>query len=195
MKLVGELGPETRGYEADLTDELSWRDLMPRIEAEVGAPTHAVLVAGAWQGGKPLHEESDDAVWRAMMTLNLDTVYRSLRALLPGMVARKSGSVVVIGSRNAARPWVGAGAAAYTASKSAVVALAEAVAAEVLQAGVRVNAVLPSTLDTPANRRAMPDADASRWVSTQSVANVIAFLLSDDARDISGAALPIYGRA
>ena len=130
-----------------------------------------------------------------MMGANLETVYRSLRALLPPMVAAGRGSIVVIGSRAAADPASSARAAAYAASKAAVVALAQAVAAEVRDVGVRVNAVLPSTLDTPANRAAMPKADASRWVSLPSAAGVVAFLLSDDARDISGAAVPVYGRA
>src|SRR5208282_4475162 len=116
---------------------------------------------------------------------NLQTAYRALRALLPGMVARREGSVVVVGSRAAVRPWTSANAAAYAASKGAVVALAEAVAAEVLSARVRVNAVLPSTIDTPANRRAMPGADPSLWVAPDSIAAVVAFLLSDDSRDVS----------
>ncbi len=90
---------------------------------------------------------------------------------------------------------MGAGASAYTASKSALVGLAQVVAAEVVERGVRVNAVLPSTIDTPANRAAMPGADASKWVPLGSLAAVIAFLLSPDARDISGAAIPVYGRA
>ena len=155
----------------------------------------AALVAGGWAGGKPLHETTDDTVYRAMMESNVDTVYFALRALLPGMVARKSGSIVVVGSRNAERPWTGKTAAVYTASKAAAVALAQAAAAEVLEHGVRVNAVLPSTLDTPANRASMPKADFGRWVATASAAEVIAFLLSDGARDISGAAIPLYGRA
>jgi NAD(P)-dependent dehydrogenase (short-subunit alcohol dehydrogenase family) len=99
-----------------------------------------------------------------------------------------------VGARAAARPETGAGAAAYTASKAAVVALAQAVAAEVLEHGVRVNAVLPSILDTEPNRQAMPGADFRRWVGVESLASVISFLLSDDARDISGAAVPVYGR-
>jgi len=103
--------------------------------------------------------------------------------------------VVVIGSRAAVEPWTSAGAAAYAASKAAVVALAQAAAAEVRDRGVRVNAVLPSTLDTPANRAAMPGADATKWVTLESAAQVVAFLLSDEARDIQGAALPVYGRA
>jgi NAD(P)-dependent dehydrogenase (short-subunit alcohol dehydrogenase family) len=100
-----------------------------------------------------------------------------------------------VGSRAAESPATSARAAAYGASKAAVVALSQAVAAEVREHGVRVNAILPSTLDTPANRAAMPKADASRWVSLASAAEVIAFLLSDAARDVSGAAVPVYGRA
>jgi NAD(P)-dependent dehydrogenase (short-subunit alcohol dehydrogenase family) len=130
-----------------------------------------------------------------MMDANLETVHRSLRALLPPMVARKHGSIVAIGSRAAVDPASSAKAAAYAASKAATVALVQAVAAEVREHGVRVNAVLPSTMDTPANRAAMPNADPARWVSLPSAASVIAFLLSDEARDISGAAIPVYGRA
>jgi NAD(P)-dependent dehydrogenase (short-subunit alcohol dehydrogenase family) len=111
------------------------------------------------------------------------------------MVARKHGSIVVIGSRAADRPDTSARAAAYGAAKAAVVALAEAVAAEVLEDGVRVNAILPSTMDTAANRRAMPKADPSRWVATESAASVVAFLLSEESRDVSGAAIPVYGRS
>ena len=180
----------------DASAESTWAEAMPRITRELGGPpTAAALVAGTWRGGKPLHEETTDDAWRVMMGANLETVYRSLRTLLPPMVAAKRGSIVVIGSRAAVDPASSARAAAYAASKAAVVALAQAVAAEVRDAGVRVNAVLPSTLDTPANRAAMPKADASRWVSLPSAAGVVAFLLGDEARDISGAALPVYGRA
>jgi NAD(P)-dependent dehydrogenase (short-subunit alcohol dehydrogenase family) len=162
---------------------------------DVGDVDVAALVAGGWAGGKPLHETRDDAAWRAMMESNVDTVYLALRTILPGMVSRKRGAVVVVGSRNVERPWTGAGSAAYTASKAAVVALAQATAAEVLEHGVRINAVMPSTMDTPANRTSMPKADFARWVTTASAAGVIAFLLSDSARDVSGAAIPVYGRA
>lgn len=159
-----------------------------------GAPSHAALVAGGWSGGAPIHAAVDDSVYEVMMRANAETAYRALRALLPAMVAARHGSVVVVGSRAVERPWTSGGSAAYAASKAAVVALAEVAAQEVLEHGVRVNAVLPSTMDTPANRAAMPSADASRWVSLDSAAGVIAFLLSDDARDVSGAAIPLYGR-
>jgi NAD(P)-dependent dehydrogenase (short-subunit alcohol dehydrogenase family) len=182
------------GYSADVSSAEAWRDLLPRIEEKLGAASSAVLVAGGWSGGHPLYETSDDE-WTRMMTSNLETARRALQAMLPGMVARKNGSIVVVGSRVVERPWTSAKAAAYAASKAAVVALAQVAAAEVLESGVRVNSVLPSTLDTEANRKAMPKADPRKWVATDSLARVIAFLLSDDSHDVSGAAIPVYGRA
>jgi NAD(P)-dependent dehydrogenase (short-subunit alcohol dehydrogenase family) len=193
--LEQELRGSCFGHSMDVASALEWIEVVGRIEKEIGVPDGAVLVAGGWQGGSPFHAEVDDSTWRAMMSMNLDTAERSMRALLPGMVARRSGSVVVIGSRAVERPWTSGGAAAYAASKAALVALAQVVASEVLDHGVRINAVLPSALDTPANRASMPGADPTRWVSTESLSQVIAFLLSDGARDISGAAIPVYGRA
>lgn len=175
--LVSELGPRASAH-TDLEGALAR-----------GPVDFAALVAGGWTGG------NDDAAFRAMMESNAGTVHAAFRALLPGMISRKHGAIVVVGSRNVERPWTGAGAAAYTASKAAAVAMAQATAAEVLEHGVRINAVLPSTMDTPANRAGMPKADFSRWVTTRSAAGVIAFLLSDAARDVSGAAIPLYGRA
>lgn len=154
----------------------------------------AVLVAGTWKGGKRSFEPGADAIWSTVMSANLETARVSLQAVLPRMVAAKHGSIVAIGSRTGARPWEGANAAAYAASKAALLALVQASAAEVLADGVRINAVLPSTIDTAANRAAMPDADTSRWVSVESIGAVIAFLLSDAARDVSGAVLPVYGK-
>lgn len=180
----------------DLADDAMWGGAMDRVRGELGSvPACAALIAGAWRGGKRLHEETTDEIWDAMLSANLETAYRSLRAVLPPMVAARRGSVVVVGSRVVEQPWTSAGAVAYAAAKSAVVAMARSAAAEVLPHGVRINAVLPSTLDTPANRAAMPGADPALWVSTSSAAAVVAFLLGDEARDISGAAIPLYGRA
>jgi NAD(P)-dependent dehydrogenase (short-subunit alcohol dehydrogenase family) len=164
-------------------------------EALGGVPTGAALIAGGWAGGTSVHEAKDDSAWSAMMKGNADTAFHAMQTLLPGMVAAKTGSIVVVGSRAVERPWTSTGSAAYAASKAAVVTLAQTAAAEVLEHGVRINAVLPSTMDTPANRKAMPDADPSKWVSLPSAAGVIAFLLSNDARDVSGAVIPVYGRA
>ena len=179
----------------DLTSVSSWEDALKKIEADLGPPTGAVLTAGGWAGGTPVHRmPADDSSWRRMLEMNLETTERSVQALLPGMVARIGGSIVVVGSRAVERPWENSGAAAYVASKAAVVAYAQTVAAEVIELGVRVNAVLPSVIDTPTNRTAMPKADHLKWVSPEALSRVIAFLLSDDSRDVSGAAIPVYGR-
>jgi len=175
------------GFDVSSTD--AWQNALG--DSEVSG---AVLVAGAWKGGARLFEAGSDAIWSTVMGANLETARVSLQALLPRMVLAKAGSIVAIGSRTAPRPWEGAKAAAYAASKAAVVALVQACAAEVLADGVRINAILPSTIDTPQNRAAMPKHDPSQWVSVESLSGVIAFLLSDAARDISGAAIPVFGR-
>ncbi len=195
-RLDEEFGPErVLAAPFNLTSRSAWDELVQWLEREGFAPSGAVLAAGTWRGGRKLHEEVDDATWTAMLGANLETARVSLQALLPGMVERKRGSIVLVGSRAAERPWESAKAAAYAASKAAVVALAGAVAAEVRPAGVRVNVILPSTIDTAQNRASMPNADPSRWVTPESIADVVKFLLSEASRDISGATIPVYGNA
>jgi NAD(P)-dependent dehydrogenase (short-subunit alcohol dehydrogenase family) len=196
-QLATQLGAANAfGHAGDFAKAATWDAALDATRTSLGsAPTHAVLVAGGWEGGSPLHAAKDDAAYEKMISLNLDTAYRALRALLPSMVAKKQGSIVVVGSRVVERPWSSAGAATYAASKAAVVAMAQAVAQEVIDDGVRINAILPSTMDTPANRASMPKVDPAKWVSLESASSVIAFLLSDESRDVSGAALPVYGRA
>lgn len=172
----------------------SWPPLMERIVHEYGPPKGAVLAAGGYRGGNRCYEGDLKFTLKTMLESNLESASAAMAALLGPMLSVKTGSIVLIGSRAAARPWEGAGAAAYAASKAALIALTQATAAEVLKDGVRVNAVLPSTIDTPQNRKAMPDADFSSWVSLASLCDVIGFLLSDASRDISGATLPVYGR-
>jgi NAD(P)-dependent dehydrogenase (short-subunit alcohol dehydrogenase family) len=196
-QLVEKLGREhATGHAGDFALAATWDAALAATRTAFGgAPAHGVLVAGGWEGGAPLHAAKDDGAYQKVMALNVDTAYRALRSLLPAMVEKKHGSIVVIGSRAVERPWTSGGAAVYGASKAAVVTMAQAVAQEVLEHGVRINAILPSTMDTPANRASMPDADPAKWVSLESASAVIAFLLSDDSRDVSGAALPVYGRS
>lgn len=195
-QLVSGLGAgKATSHAGDFAKADTWAAALAATKTAFGAlPTHGVLVAGGWDGGSPLYTANED-VYPKMIALNVDTAYRAMRSLLPAMVENKHGSIVVVGSRAVERPWTSANATAYGASKAAVVAMAQAAAQEVLDQGVRINAILPSTMDTPANRASMPTADASKWVSLDSASAVIAFLLSDDARDVSGAALPVYGRA
>lgn len=192
---AGESDVSISRYTLDAASLEEWHSTLARIEHDAGPVDGAALVAGGWRGGAPLHDPASADHWRSMLDSNLETARAALATLLPGMVARRQGSVVLIGSRAVERPWESAGAAAYAAAKSAAVALVQAAAAEVRESGVRINAVLPSTIDTEANRHAMPNADPERWVSTESLAGVIEFLLSDAARDVSGAAIPVYGRA
>jgi len=196
-ELVKDLGPDDAyGHASDFATAEAWTDALAATKSALGGlPTDAALIAGGWAGGAPLHDTKDDTAYERMMRSNVDTAYQALRALLPAMLAAKSGSIVVVGSRAVERPWTSTGSAAYAAAKAAVVTMAQTAAQEVLEHGVRINAILPSTMDTPANRAAMPDADPSRWVSLASAAGVVAFLLSEDARDVSGAAIPVYGRS
>jgi len=152
-----------------------------------------VNIAGGFRAGGPVHE-MDESVWDFLLTLNAKTAF-----LLSAAVARRMVAGGVQGRiiNTAARAGLSGvpGLAAYSASKSAVLRLTESMAAELRDHGITVNAVLPSTIDTPQNRQAMPDMDFSKWVAPESLAGVIAFLASDSARDISGAAIPVYGRA
>jgi len=180
--------------EIGTTSSETWSPVIDRISADFGPPAGAVLVAGGYRGGRRLVERDGDSTWRSMIEMNLESARVALSALLGPMVTAKRGSIVLVGSRAAVRPWEHAGSAAYAAAKAAVVALAQTAAAEVIDHGVRVNVVLPSTIDTPNNRKAMPNEDWSRWVSPGSLCDVIGFLLSDAARDVTGAAIPVYGR-
>lgn len=187
--------PNLLRLNVNTTDAAAVANGVAKAETELGPLTGAVLTAGAWRGGHKFYEAAAAADYRTVMDANLESAQLVLRAVLPGLVQRKAGSVVLVGSRSGVRPYDAPGDAAYAAAKAALTALAQAIAAEVLADGVRVNLVLPSTIDTEANRKAMPDADRSRWVTTDSLGDVIQFLLSQRARDISGAAIPVYGRA
>jgi NAD(P)-dependent dehydrogenase (short-subunit alcohol dehydrogenase family) len=186
--------PGVTPKEIDLLARDSWRQALEELDRDGLVPDGAVLSAGNWRGGERLHESKDDQIWRAMMENNLETAHTALASLLPGMVSRRRGSVVLIGSRAVERPWESAGASAYAAAKAAVVALARVTAQEVASEGVRVNVVLPSIIDTPPNRAAMPKGDFARWVAPEALASTIAFLLSEAAVDVTGSVLPVYGR-
>ncbi|HJV71922.1 SDR family NAD(P)-dependent oxidoreductase [Ideonella sp.] len=147
-------------------------------------------IAGGFRMGEAVHETSDGN-WDFLFGLNARTVLNMARAVVPHMLARGSGKIVNVASLSAQR-----GAAlmgAYTASKSVVMRLTEAMAGELKGHGINVNCVLPGTLDTPENRQAMPGADPARWVQPDDLAQVIEFLSSPAARAIHGAAVPVTG--
>lgn len=151
-----------------------------------------VHLVGGFSGGSPLTETSDQT-WDGMMNLNLRTAFCAMRAALRPMTVAGRGRIVAIGSRVAVEP--SPNFAAYAVSKAALVALVRNVAAEGKKSGITANIVLTSTIDTPQNRKAMPEADFTKWVTPQSVARLMVWLASDAAADTSGAVIPIYGRA
>jgi len=151
-----------------------------------------VNLAGGFAAG-PLVHETDPAEFERLMRLNVTPSFLLARAAMPRLRERGGGAFVGVSARPALRPF--AGAAAYITSKAAVLALIQALDAEYRNDGIRCNAVLPSVIDTPANRAAQPDADYSKWVPPEQIAKVIAFLVSDDSAPTSGAAVPVYGRA
>jgi len=157
------------------------------------APLKALVnLVGGYAIGGPVHDTPVEQFER-QLTLNLRPTYLVTGAVLPHLVDAGGGAIVCMGARAAVRPF--RGAAGYASAKAAVIALAQAVAVEYRAAGVRCNAVLPSVIDTKANRDREPDADTSKWVPAEQVAAVIRFLCSDDSAPTSGAAIPVYGRA
>lgn len=147
-------------------------------------------LAGGFTMGAPVHD-TPDGEWQKMQDLNVRTLLNAVRAVVPGMIERRSGRIVNVGANAALRGAAQMGA--YIAAKSQVLRLTESMAGELREHGINVNCVMPSIIDTPENRAAMPDADASRWVAPADLASVIAFLASDSARAIHGACIPVTG--
>jgi NAD(P)-dependent dehydrogenase (short-subunit alcohol dehydrogenase family) len=171
-----------RGAEAAVRDVWDWSGRLDSV----------VHMIGGYTGGTRLGDTSIEA-WDRMIDLNLKSAYLVARASLPRMLEARRGSFVFVSSR-AARSGRG-GHAAYAVAKSALVTFAEALAEEYRDDGIRCNVVLPGTIDTPGNRRAMPDADTARWTQPEEIARAILFLASDDAAAINGAAVPVHGRS
>ena len=174
------------GHRVDVTNEQQSTALFEKF-ARIDVLVNTV---GAYAGGTPLWQTGLDVLDR-MMNLNVRSGFVLARAVVPLMVAQKSGVLVNISSRAAVDH--AAGASAYAASKAAAVAMMDSLAADLKGTGVRVNSVLPSIIDTPANRTAMADADFTKWPKPEEIAAVILFLASDDAKLISGASVPVYG--
>jgi NAD(P)-dependent dehydrogenase (short-subunit alcohol dehydrogenase family) len=147
-------------------------------------------IAGGFRMGPALHE-TPEADWDFLFDLNAKSVLHTARAAVPAMVRQGSGKIVNVGAYAAQKGVAAMGA--YVASKSAVIRITEAMAAELREKNINVNCVLPTIIDTPENRAAMPQADPRRWVAPQDLAAVILFLASDAARAIHGAAIPVSG--
>jgi len=166
--------------------------LMDQVASRFGRLDVLAHTVGGFAGGQSI-ADTDDATFQGMLDINLIVTFHVLRAALPLLRKSGNGRIVGIGSRAAVDP--GAKVGAYSASKAAMVSLFRTVAEENKDAGMTTNVILPGTMDTPANRRAMPDADFSKWVQPSNVAALLTFLAGDAAKDINGAVIPIFGSA
>ena len=189
---AGAAAPRLDGRQADVTNDADARALVTDIVTRHGGLDALVNTVGGYTGGAKLWDVGSDALDR-MLALNLRSGHALLRAAVPVMLTQGRGAIVNIAAKAGVEP--PGGAAVYAASKAAALALVAALAADLAGTGVRVNSVLPSIIDTEANRKAMPGANFAAWPKPEDIARVIRFLCSDDAKAIHGAAIPVYGNA
>jgi NAD(P)-dependent dehydrogenase (short-subunit alcohol dehydrogenase family) len=190
LEVSRSAGPDA--ISADLTTVDGAKSAVARALERAGHIDALVHLVGGYAGGKPI-AETDDLLWERMLNLNLNAAFYMARAILPHMLAAKSGRIIMIGSRVAIDPVAKMGA--YAVSKAALVALVRTIAAEVKNSGVTANIILPSVIDTPANRAQMPSVDPTKWVKPEAIARFIRWLASEESGDVNGAVIPIYGRA
>lgn len=174
----------------DFTDDAAARTAVDSAAQKYGKLDVLVHVLGAFAGGKSV-AETDDATWNQMYNLNLNSAFSVFRAAIPHLRKSGSGRIIAIGSLAAVR--VHAGLGAYVTFKSALSMLVQTVALENKDAGVTANLILPGTMDTPTNRKAMPNEDFSKWLKTGAVAELACYLAQESAGHITGTLIPIDG--
>lgn len=174
----------------DLMDEAATVEALAAAARQFGPINGLCAIAGGFDMGTPVHETPAEA-WARMFDLNVRTLLSSVKAVVPGMIEHGHGRIVTIGALGAVKG--GAKMAPYAVAKSSVMRITEAMAAELAASGITVNCVMPSIVDTPENRKAMPKADPSKWVSPDDIAATIAFLMSPSANAVNGALIPVTG--
>jgi NAD(P)-dependent dehydrogenase (short-subunit alcohol dehydrogenase family) len=193
LKLAaGAKAGSLEGAVVDVTEERATSEFVGGILSRHGRVDALVNTVGSYAGGMKLWE-LETKVFDAMLSLNLRSGYALARAVVPTMLKQRHGSIVNVAAKAAFDH--GAGASAYAASKVAAVAMMDSLAADVKGTGVRVNSILPSIIDTAANRQAMPNAEFATWPKPEEIAQVILFLCSDNAAVVHGAAVPVYGNS
>jgi NAD(P)-dependent dehydrogenase (short-subunit alcohol dehydrogenase family) len=183
--------PHFTALPATLDSVTAAKRAVDTILAHFGKIDVLAHLVGGFAGGQTV-ADTDDATFQRMLDMNLMSAFHTLRAVLPPMRQAGSGRIIAIGSRAAENP--GATVGAYSASKAALVSLIRTVAIENKDHGITANVILPETMDTPANRKEMPGADTSQWVQPASVSSLIVWLAGDGGKDVTGAAIPVYGR-
>jgi NAD(P)-dependent dehydrogenase (short-subunit alcohol dehydrogenase family) len=185
-------GVESSVIETNLLEQPSVDAMVDVVVAKYGTIDVIANIAGGFTMGAQVHETSDKD-WNLMMDLNLRSIFHTSRAVIPVMQKNGGGRIVNISARAAREGKAKMGA--YCASKAAVITLTESLAAEHKFDNINVNCILPGTIDTPPNRKEMPDADHDKWVPTEALADVILFLSSDASRCVTGAAIPVFGQS
>lgn len=192
-EIYPDLISSSRAYmsaSVDLTQEHQVESAIDEVAQKLGGIDILINIAGGYRGGEPLHETPYQDM-EFLFNLNVITTFLVNKAVIKYMLKSNTGAIISVAARAALTGASKMGP--YSATKSAVIRLTESMAAELKFNGIRVNCILPGTIDTPQNRQAMPNADFSRWVAPEALADVILFLASDQARAISGAAIPVYG--
>jgi len=177
---------------ADLTKEREVKKLVAETADRLGRIDILINLVGGFVGGNSI-VDTEEATWDLMMNINLKTAFLCCKSVLRYMIKQDYGKIVNVSSRPALEGAPGIGA--YAVSKAGVIILTKTIAEEVKKHNINANIILPSTIDTPQNRASMSDADFSRWVKPEDITQVILFLVSEEAKTISGAAVPVYGKA
>jgi NAD(P)-dependent dehydrogenase (short-subunit alcohol dehydrogenase family) len=184
--------PAFAAVSAEIATAAGAKSMVDTVLARFARLDVVVQTVGGFAGGQSI-AETDDATFQRMFDLNLNSTFYLLRAVLPAMRKTGNGRIIAIGSRAALEP--GAGVGAYSSSKAAMVSLIRTVALENKDAGITANVILPGTIDTPGNRKALPNADFSKWVQPANIASLITWLAGDAGKDVNGAVIPVYGSA
>ena len=179
--------PGVTVLKADFTDQGQVRGLVNEVIQTSGRVDALINLIGGFSTGRVV--DTDMSLWQRMLAINLTSAFLLSQAVLPHMLEQRLGRIVHVVARAALEPFPGA--AAYIVSKGGLIALIRTLSTELDGSGVTVNGVLPTTIDTPTNRKAMPTADPSKWARPESIARTLVFLASDDARQINGALIPI----
>jgi NAD(P)-dependent dehydrogenase (short-subunit alcohol dehydrogenase family) len=188
QEAVGQTGLQIETVQTDVTDEAQVRQLVEALVAKHARINVMVNTVGGYSGGTKLWEVLPEVLDR-MLTLNVRSIYQLTRAIVPAMLKEGTGCLVNVSAKAALEH--PAGAAAYAASKAAALTLMQSLAAELMGTGIRVNSVLPSTINTEANRRAMPKADFTKWTLPEDIAQVILYLCTKEAKSVHGAAIVV----
>ena len=194
VDFIGGASDALISIKTDVTNEADVQALFQKAVEKYGRVDILLNIVGAYKGGTEIANTKEED-WDSMMSINLKSAFLCSKAALPHMIRQNCGRIVNVASRTALEKRYRSKSGAYAVSKAGVVVLTETIAEEVKKYDINVNCILPSTIDTPSNRQVLPDADFSKWVTPEQIAKVLLFLASEDSNTISGAAIPVYGKA